>query len=106
MFNPVIRFKRSLSEDVTGYAVTWEKNGELVGEFIIPRVSGSDNDYNGYIRRLHDDFPAVQVLDGDTIVATIAAVDTSGLESELAVLTLAIPQAPPEPVRDASIALS
>lgn len=95
--NPILHWLASPSPGVTGYSVTWSRNGVAAGTLTVPQSSSGDS--SGYSTDWNSANPTTPLVGGEVLTASVEAVNaTTGLDS-VPVLSnsLTVPLPPPTP---------
>lgn len=103
-FDPILRWKKSPSLDVSKYSVSWTRNGVAAGAGDV--IKNISLDSIGYSVKFSQHNPTIVVGDGDVITGTIRSVDGSGLASEITEKAITLPSEPPAPPTDVTLSLS
>ncbi len=106
-YNPVLRWNKSpASPSVTAYQVAWTRNGSPLGNVSVAQSGFLDGSL--YVTAVSNISPAVTLLGGDVVSATIIAFDAVNNLSSTPVTTanLVIPNDPPQPPANVALTLS
>lgn len=97
MFDPVLRFRKSAAPapapPAVKYAVQWTRNGAPAGAGEILRDGTADS--LGYSVKFSQHNPGAFTTSGETIAATLTAIDAAGQPSAAATPSLPLPTVPP-----------
>ncbi len=107
-YNPVLRWNKPVatSPTITSYHIAWTRNGVPAGILSVQQTT--PNDSLGYSSPWSAANPTVTLLGNDVVSATIYAVDgTNNLSSPpVTSSNLTIPNDPPQPPTNVTLALS
>jgi hypothetical protein len=106
VFDPVLRWTKSPSPNVEQYGVAWLLNGSAVGTIMIPQSAAMDT--SGYSTDFAAANPTVTLAGGDTVSASVAAMDvTDSLNSApVSAGPLTIPTVPTVPQPPVNVTLT
>ena len=104
-FDPILRWKKSPSLDVSKYSVAWMLDGVPAGAGDVVKEGSSE--IVGYSVRFSAHNPGVVLLDGAVIGASVRAFDASGLASgAVDPAPVTVPSEPPAVPEEVTLAIS